>query len=89
MQGVKSIRDVLPDDVVSIFITTESWDELKRRILARHEEFDEELEQRHASFLKEMKFANDCDYVVENKRDREEDCFREVVNIIKNETIAC
>lgn len=87
MQGVQSIRDILPSDVVTIFITTESWEELKRRILARHEESDQELTQRHESFLREMTFARECDYVVENKRDREEDCFREVVNIIAGETV--
>lgn len=88
MQGVVSIRRLLPGRSVTIFITTESWDELKRRILARHQESDEELAQRHESFLKEMSFADECDYVVENKRDREEDCFQEVVDIIEKETVS-
>lgn len=88
MQGVQSIRDLLPERVVSIFITTESWDELRRRILARHHESDEELAQRHESFLREMDFARECDHVVENKRDREDECFREVVDIIKKETVS-
>jgi guanylate kinase len=88
MQGVQSICELLPaDNVVTIFITTESWDELKARIVARHEETDQELDQRHASFEKEMAFSKEADHVVENKTGDSQPCINEVVDIIKRETV--
>jgi guanylate kinase len=88
MQGVQSIRELLSqENVVTIFITTHSWDELKERILSRHEESDAELIQRHASFEKEMAFSAEADYVVENKTGNPQPCIDEVVDIIKKETV--
>lgn len=68
MQGVESILKILSkDQIVSIFITTKSWEILKDRIMRRQKESDEELEKRRQSYLKEMEFSKQCDYVVESE----------------------
>lgn len=68
MQGVESILKIFPkNQVVSIFITTKSWEILKDRIMRRHKEPDTELEKRHQSYMKEMEFSKQCDYVVESE----------------------
>lgn len=85
MQGVKSIRALLPkENVVSIFITTKSWEELKARILLRHQETEAELAKRYESYKKEREFASECDYIVENETGNPQECINKVIDIIKN-----
>lgn len=68
MQGVQSIRKILPRERVrAIFITTASWEILRDRIMRRHKESEEELERRQQSYMKEMEFSKECDYVVESE----------------------
>lgn len=86
MQGVESIRKILPQDqVCAIFITTPSWEVLKSRILRRHQESEEELKQRRGSFEKEMEFSKQCDYVVESVEGELPKCFAQVADIIRKE----
>lgn len=67
MQGVESIWAKLgKENVVTIFITTPSWDDLRDRILGRADMTFEELEKREQSYFAEMEFAKLCDYVVES-----------------------
>lgn len=68
MQGVQSIRNILSSEQVrAIFITTASWEILRDRIMRRHKESEEELERRRQSYMKEMEFSKECDYVVESE----------------------
>lgn len=86
MQGVKSIRKLLPaDQMVVIFITAPSWENLKKRILGRSAIPEEELKQREESFKKEMEFSKQCNFVVMSKEGRIEEFCREVADIIKRE----
>ncbi|MDP2691586.1 MAG: guanylate kinase, partial [bacterium] len=65
VQGLKSIRDIIPaSHLKSIFLTVDGWDTLRRRILKRSELPEEELERRRQSFLKEMEWAKECDVMI-------------------------
>lgn len=86
MQGVESILKILPkDQIVSIFITTKSWEILKDRIMRRQKESDAELEKRHQSYLKEMEFSKQCDYVVESEEGKQMKLCDEVSAIMEKE----
>jgi guanylate kinase len=65
VQGLKSIRDLIPKShLKSIFLTVDGWETLRRRILQRSVLPEEELERRRQSFLKEMEWAKECDTVI-------------------------
>lgn len=84
MQGVESIRKLLPaGQVVSIFITAPSWENLKRRILGRSKIPQEELEQREKSFEREMQFSRECDYIVMSEEGKIGEYCGKVSDIIK------
>lgn len=83
MQGVASIRALFPrEQVVSIFITTPSWETLKERILKRSQIPEQELLHREKSFEKEMIFARECDYTVQSEEGKIAECCDEVSKII-------
>ena len=85
MQGVLSIRKILPhDQVVSIFITAPSWENLKKRILGRSSLPQEELLQREKSFELEMEFSRQCDFVVMSEEGKIPEYCGEVARIIGN-----
>lgn len=85
MQGVESIRRILPrDSVVSIFITAPSWENLKHRILKRSRIADEELAQREKSFKREMEFSKKCDFIVMSEEGKIQEFCSEVARIIRN-----
>lgn len=86
IQGVRSIRRLLPkEQVVSIFITAPSWENLKHRILKRSALPQAELEQREKSFHREMEFAKDCDYVVLSEEGKIEEYCKKVSEIIRHQ----
>lgn len=86
IQGFDSIRDKIPaQNLVTIFITAPSKQELIERIKARSEMSDEELNNRLESMHKEFARAKDCDYMVENKAGELEITIDKVVKIIKQE----
>jgi guanylate kinase len=65
VQGLRSIRDLIPKgNLCSIFLTVDGWETLQRRILRRSELPQEELDRRHASFMKEMEWAKECDKTI-------------------------
>ena len=64
VQGLRSIREVLP--LTSIFLTVDSWETLRARILRRSELSEDELERRRQSFLIEMQWADECDHVIQS-----------------------
>lgn len=65
VQGLRSIRELISKaNLTSIFLTVDGWETLQRRILKRSELPQEELDRRHASFLKEMEWAKECDITI-------------------------
>ena len=84
MQGVQSIQKIFPrKQVLSIFITAPSWENLKHRILKRSILPDEELADREKSFEKEMAFSGQCDFVVMSEEGKIVEYCAEVEKIIK------
>lgn len=89
VQGLKSIRELIPEtELVSIFLTVGSWDELKERILGRAEMSDEELEKRRQSYLKEKEWETECDHVLLTKTGHTEEMIGLVEDLILNEIIS-
>lgn len=83
IQGFESIRDRLPKkNLVSIFLYAPSWEILKKRILKRGKMDKDELQQRRESFNREMPKADKCDYKVESKEGKIEECVDEVEEIV-------
>lgn len=88
MQGVKSIRNILPAEcVVAIFITAPSWEILKKRILKRSKISEDELKQREASFKKEMEFSRECDFVVKSEENQIPAVCEQVAYIIRSAVV--
>ena len=85
VQGLRSIRELVPaENLRSIFLTVDSWETLKARILKRSELPEDELERRHESFLVEMKWAEECDVVIENKEGQLEETISQVEKVLTN-----
>lgn len=83
MQGVESIRKLLPAERVSaIFITAPSWENLRARILKRSQLPSAELLSREESFKREMQFATDCDFIVKSEENKIQEYCQEVADII-------
>lgn len=84
MQGVESIVKLLPrEQVVSIFITAPSWENLRHRILGRSKIPENELIQREKSFEREMVFSKKCDFVVMSEEGKINEFCKETADIIK------
>ena len=77
VQGAAKISKIVPN-AVTIFLATESEEELVRRLTERKTESSDGLAIRIATTREEMKRLHEFDYVVVNK----EDCLDEAVNQI-------
>ncbi len=87
VQGAKEIlAKHWPFEIVTIFITTDSWDTLKKRILKRADMPDQELEDRKQSYLKELEFLEKSNYVVYSEENKIEQMIQSILSIINKET---
>lgn len=67
VQGLRSIRDLIPEKIlVSIFLTVPDWETLQRRILKRSDMSLEEMEHRYQSYLEEMTWQDECTHVIQS-----------------------
>lgn len=81
--GARVIRDMLPNDEISIiYITAGSWEEMSERIKARAPISEEELEHRRQRYEREIEFASEADYVIENRNGKLDDAKVEIIEII-------
>ena len=69
VQGAATIRELCPDALM-IFLTTDTEDELVRRLEARKTESIDELKLRIATARREMKRVAEFDYIVVNRDDQ-------------------
>jgi guanylate kinase len=81
-QGNKQLSNFKNLNLIKIYITTTDKKELKSRLLKRNQDSEQEVEKRLKSFEEDTKHWNDYDYIVINEN--LENCFRQIVNIIKN-----
>lgn len=65
-QGNLSLRKMLPDDVVSIFLLPPSWDELAHRLHNRAQDSEEEIKRRLSKAQDEIAHYHEFDYVIVN-----------------------
>ncbi len=89
---VAGVQDVLLNNkelpIVTIFITTDSWDTLVKRINNRQQISEVELLSRKESFEKEMKFMEKSDYIVYSKENKIDELVTSIIDIIKTESNA-
>ncbi len=87
MQGVISIRDLIPaDQLVVIFITAPDYETLVRRIKGRSELPQDEIQRRMESAKKEFDYADECDYVIPSLDHQIPKLVDDVVAVIEKET---
>lgn len=84
VQGAATIRKLIPN-AVTIFLTTESEDELVRRLRQRKTEDEGKLAMRIATARAELDRVREFDYVVVNRTDRLEETAEQVRSIITAE----
>ena len=80
IQGTDSMKQFFPDQTVAIFIRPPSYEVLKSRLMGRGTETEEALKIRLENAKKELKRADDYDYVVVN--DDIERAYNELKNLI-------
>jgi guanylate kinase len=84
VQGAATIRKLIPN-VVTIFLTAESEEELVRRLHERQTEADDKLKMRIATARQELKRIVEFDYVVVNRDNELEETVDRVLSIIHAE----
>lgn len=82
VQGAATIRKLIPN-AISVFLTTETEEELVRRLVERKSETAEGLNLRIAAARQEMKRLKEFDYWVINAEGRQERAVREILSIIE------
>lgn len=80
VNGAANIKKLLPD-AVSVFILPPSFEELKKRIVGRGTNSDEDIKNRIQIAEKEMQYQDMYDYRVVN--DKLDDCVDKICDIIK------
>ncbi len=81
-QGTKQLSKFDNLNLIKIFLITENKDELKKRLINRNQNTEQEIESRFKSFDEDIKHWNDYDYILINKN--LEICFKQIEKIIQN-----
>ena len=81
-QGTKQLSSFKKLNLIKIYLITDNKHELKRRLLKRDQNTEEEVEKRFKSFDEDVKHWKDYDYIVINKN--LETCFKQIELIILN-----
>ena len=82
-QGTKKLSKFKELNLIKIFLIADNKEELKKRLIRRNQNTDEEIEKRFNSFDEDIKHWNDYDYIIINKN--LDTCFKQIENIIKKE----
>lgn len=65
-QGNRSLAQMMPDDVVSVFLLPPSWDELAHRLHNRARDTEEDIKKRLGKARDEIAHYTEFDYVIVN-----------------------
>lgn len=84
VQGAATVRRLAPEAVL-IFVTTESEEELERRLRARGVDTPEQLAQRLATAREEAKRIDEFDYLVINRAGELDRAVDDVLAIVRAE----
>jgi guanylate kinase len=80
-QGTKQLSKFKNLKLIKIYLITDNKEELKKRLIKRNQNTDEEVERRFKSFDEDVKHWNDYDYIIINKN--LDVCFKQLENIIQ------
>ena len=81
-QGTKQLSKFKNLKLIKIFLITENKNELKKRLIKRDQNTEEEIKKRFDSFKNDVKHWTDYDYIIINKN--LDNCFKQIENIIKS-----
>ena len=81
-QGTKQLSKFKSLKLIKIYLITDSKNELKKRLIKRNQNTQQEVEKRFKAFDEDIKHWNDYDYILINEN--LETCFRQIEIIIKN-----
>ncbi len=81
-QGTKQLSKFKNLKLIKIFLVTENKNELKKRLIKRDQNTEEEIKKRFDSFKNDIKHWTDYDYIIINKN--LDNCFKQIENIIKS-----
>tara|TARA_B100000963_G_scaffold64838_1_gene52939 strand:+ start:2820 stop:3407 length:588 start_codon:yes stop_codon:yes gene_type:complete len=81
-QGTKQLSKFKNLNLLKIYLITDSKKELKKRLISRKQNSDQEIQKRFNSFDEDIKHWNDYEYIVINKN--LDVCFKQIENIIQN-----
>ena len=79
-QGTKQLSKFKNLQLIKIYLITEDKEELKKRLIKRNQNSEDEIIKRFKSFDEDIKHWNDYDYILINKN--LEVCFKQIENII-------
>ena len=79
-QGTKQLSKFNNLNLIKIYLITDNKEELKKRLIKRNQNTQEEIEKRFKSFDNDIKNWKDYDYVIINKN--LEACFKQIETII-------
>ena len=81
-QGTKQLSKFKNLNLIKIYLITDNKEELKKRLIKRNQNTDEEVEKRFNSFDEDIKHWSDYDYIIINKN--LDVCFKQIESIIQN-----
>tara|TARA_E500000178_G_C16890579_1_gene693335 strand:- start:92 stop:688 length:597 start_codon:yes stop_codon:yes gene_type:complete len=80
-QGTKQLSKQKQLNLLKIYLITRNKDELKKRLIKRNQNSNEEIDLRFKSFDEDVKHWNDYDYIVINNN--LDICFKQIEEIIE------
>ena len=66
VKGALSLKKIYPSNTISIFLSPPNLDELKKRLVNRSTESDQEIEKRLSRFEQEDNLKKEFDYTLIN-----------------------
>ena len=81
-QGTKQLSRFKNLNLIKIYLITNDKNEIKRRLITRNQNSNEEIEKRFKSFDEDIKHWKDYDYVIINKN--LDICFKQIEDIISS-----
>ena len=81
-QGTKQLSRFKNLNLLKIFLITDSKQELKKRLITRKQNSEQEIQKRFNSFDEDIKHWNDYEYIVINKN--LDVCFKQIESIIQS-----
>tara|TARA_B100001564_G_C20651245_1_gene676941 strand:- start:1803 stop:2378 length:576 start_codon:yes stop_codon:yes gene_type:complete len=81
-QGTKQLSKFKNLNLIKIFLVPPNKEELKKRLVKRNQDSNQEVERRFEAYDQDIKHWKDYDYVIINEN--LENCYRQIENIISS-----